>query len=77
LIIREKKIPDDFFTFNARSMLGGSLLGQKKYAEAEPLLLSAYEGLRQREDRIPALTVKRDSNPPSDEFNFCLSQIFG
>jgi tetratricopeptide (TPR) repeat protein len=33
-------------------MLGGSLLGQKKYAEAEPLLLSAYEGLKQREDHI-------------------------
>jgi len=35
-------------------MLGGSLLGQKKYAEAEPLLLSGYEGLKQREDKIPA-----------------------
>ena len=54
LALREKIIPDDWRTFNARSMLGGSLLGQKKYAEAEPLLLSGYEGLKQREDKIPA-----------------------
>ena len=53
LAIREKEIPDDWRTFNARSMLGGSLLGQKKYAEAEPLLLSGYAGMRQREDKIP------------------------
>jgi eukaryotic-like serine/threonine-protein kinase len=51
---REREIPDDWRTFNARSMLGGSLLGQKKYAEAEPLLLSGYEGMKQRENRIPA-----------------------
>jgi tetratricopeptide (TPR) repeat protein len=54
LALREKMIPDDWRTFNARSMLGGSLLGQKKYAEAEPLLLSGYEGLKQRADKIPA-----------------------
>jgi len=34
-------------------MLGGSLLGQKKHAEAEPLLLKGYEGLKQREKTIP------------------------
>jgi tetratricopeptide (TPR) repeat protein len=54
LAIREKKLPDDWRTFNARSMLGGALLGQKKCAEAEPLLLSGYEGLKQRQDTIPA-----------------------
>ena len=36
-------------------MLGGALLGQKKYAEAEPLLLAGYEGMKQREKTIPAL----------------------
>ena len=40
-------------------MLGGSLLGQKKYAEAEPLLLSGYEGMKQREDKIPATGKSR------------------
>jgi tetratricopeptide (TPR) repeat protein len=54
LATREIVIPDDFRTFNARSMLGGSLLGQRKYQAAEPLLLSGYEGLKQREDKIPA-----------------------
>ncbi len=34
-------------------MLGGCLLGQKKYAEAEPLLVAGYEGSMQREDQIP------------------------
>ena len=53
LALREKEIPDDWRTFNARSMLGGSLLGQKKYAEAEPLLLSGYEGMKQREEQHP------------------------
>ena len=53
LIIREKKVPDDWLAFNSRSMLGGSLLGRKKFTEAEPLLLSAYAGMREREDRIP------------------------
>jgi hypothetical protein len=32
----------------------GSLLGQKKYAEAEPLLRAGYEGMKQRETKIPA-----------------------
>jgi tetratricopeptide (TPR) repeat protein len=53
LAIRTKTIPDNWLTFNARSLLGGSLLGQKRYAEAELLLLSAYEGMKQREDKIP------------------------
>jgi hypothetical protein len=34
-------------------MLGGALLGQKKYADAEPLLLAGYEGMKQREQTIP------------------------
>jgi tetratricopeptide (TPR) repeat protein len=54
LAIIEKKLPDDWRAFNAKSVLGGSLLGQKRYAEAEPLLLSGYEGMEQRKDKIPA-----------------------
>jgi WD40 repeat protein len=53
LAIREKTQPDEWSTFNARSILGGSLLGQKKFAEAEPLIVSGYEGLKAREARIP------------------------
>jgi hypothetical protein len=53
LTIHEKQTPDDWVTFDAQSMLGGSLLGQKKYAEAEALLLPAYDGLKKREQKIP------------------------
>src|SRR5207245_9755299 len=53
LAIREQKFPDDWRTFNTKSVLGGSLLGQKKYVEAEPLLLAGYEGMKQREETIP------------------------
>jgi serine/threonine protein kinase len=53
LTIREKTQPDDWSTFNTMSTLGGALLGQKKYAAAEPLLLKGYEGMKQREKTIP------------------------
>ena len=53
LVIREKTQPDVWNTFNTKSMLGGSLLGQKKFAEAEPLLLAGYEGMKHREKTIP------------------------
>jgi serine/threonine protein kinase/tetratricopeptide (TPR) repeat protein len=59
LALRGKLIPDDWRTFNAQSMLGGSLLEQKKYAEAEPFLLSGYEGMKQREEKISAAVKGR------------------
>jgi len=48
LSIREETSPDDWETFNARSLLGG-VLSQGKYEAAEPLLLSSYEGMNQRQ----------------------------
>ena len=53
LAIREKTQPDSWLTFNTKSMLGAALLGQKKYADAEPLLLAGYEGMKQHEKTIP------------------------
>ena len=53
LAIREKKQPEVWNTFNTKSMLGGALAGQQKYADAEPLLLAGYEGMKQREATIP------------------------
>lgn len=50
---REKAAPDNWTTFNTRSLLGASLFGQKKYADAEPLLLRGYEGMKAREKSIP------------------------
>ena len=46
-------------TFDRQSLLGASLLGQGKYADAEPLLLSGYEGLQKQS---PAISV--DANLP-------------
>jgi hypothetical protein len=54
LTIREAKEPDNWLTFNTKSMLGATLLGQKQYAAAEPLLRSGYEGMKLRADKIPA-----------------------
>lgn len=54
LAIRQKTQPDDWTTFDTKSMLGEALLDQNKYADAEPLLLSGYEGMKQREARVPA-----------------------
>ena len=54
LTIRQKIQPDDWTTFDTESILGEALLDQKKFADAEPLLLSGYEGMKQREDTIPS-----------------------
>ncbi len=53
LAILEKLRPDDWTAFKVKSELGEALLSQKKYAAAEPLLLSGYRGLRQRQANIP------------------------
>ncbi len=53
LTIRDKKRPDDWALFNTKSLLGGALAGQQKYAEAEPLLLAGYEGMASRARIIP------------------------
>ena len=58
--------PDLWTMFNRKSLLGGALLGQarelqsadaaaakKLLAEAEPLLLAGYEGMKAREEKIP------------------------
>ncbi len=57
--IREKTQPDAWTTFNTQSLLGAALLGQKKYADAEPLLLAGYEGMTQREKTIPPPAATR------------------
>ena len=54
LAIREKKEPEAWTTFDTKSMLGGALLGQKKYAEAEPLLL----------DRLRRDEATGEADPP-------------
>ncbi len=53
--ILQKKQPEDQTLFHAQSLLGAALLDQKKYAEAEPVLLKAYEGLKACESQISPL----------------------
>jgi eukaryotic-like serine/threonine-protein kinase len=47
-----KTQPDDWQGFRAESLLGAILAGEKKYPDAEPLLLDGYRGLVMRKDRI-------------------------
>jgi hypothetical protein len=54
LAIRATALPDDWSRFNTMSQLGGALLGQGRCAEAEPLVVPGYEGLKARANRIPA-----------------------
>jgi hypothetical protein len=46
------KHPDDRERFRAESLLGASLAGQKKYAEAEALLLEGYQAMLARKDQM-------------------------
>ena len=50
----EQKSPDRWRNFEVRSLLGASLLGQKKFSEAEPFLVQGYDGMKAREVKIPA-----------------------
>ena len=54
LAIREKQMQNAWQTFQARSLLGETLVEQDKYSEAESLLISGYEGLKQREYVLPS-----------------------
>jgi len=50
----EKTAPDDWRSYDAISLLGAALLGRGRFLEAEPLVVRGYEGMKAREDRIPA-----------------------
>jgi len=52
----QAKQPDEWQRFRAEILLGISLAGQNKDAEAEFLLLEGYQGMVARRDRIPAPT---------------------
>jgi serine/threonine protein kinase/tetratricopeptide (TPR) repeat protein len=53
LAIRAKEKPGGWATFLTRSLVGGALLGQKKYAEAEPFLVEGYTGMKKCQAPIP------------------------
>jgi tetratricopeptide (TPR) repeat protein len=49
-----KVSPDSWERYNCESVLGASLIGQRKYQEAERLVIGGYEGMVQRRATIPA-----------------------
>ncbi len=59
LAFYEKRMPDDLIRFELTGVLGSALLGQKKYADAEPLLLKAYEGIKAWFDKNPGADAAR------------------
>ncbi len=56
---REQTMPDDWRTFDSRALLGQAVFAQKRYAEAEPLLVAGYAGMKSREGKIPIPARKR------------------
>jgi serine/threonine protein kinase/tetratricopeptide (TPR) repeat protein len=52
LAIRSKNKPEWWTTFYTRTLVGAALSGQKKYADAEPLLVQGFAGLRERETKM-------------------------
>ena len=57
LELRSKSDPAGWRRFNVESLLGGSLLGQGRFDEAEPYLISGYQGMKAREAEIDAQFV--------------------
>ena len=51
--LRDKQ-PENWQTYRAEAVLGASLVGQKKYEEAEPLLIDGYRGMMNRQQRLTA-----------------------
>jgi len=49
----DKSSTNTWVRYNCQSLLGASLAGQKKYVDAESLLLSGYQGMLQRKTTIP------------------------
>jgi eukaryotic-like serine/threonine-protein kinase len=49
----EKTTPNAWSRYQSQSLLGASLAGQRRYGEAEALVVSGYEGMLQREAAIP------------------------
>jgi len=63
LAVQIKSSPDDWHRYNLESLLGAALLGQKKFPEAETLILSGYQGLKQKESTMstPAKIFIKDA----------------
>ena len=61
-VVEDKAGPESVAYAVELSALASNLLKQQKYADAEPLLLKSYEGMKKREANI--VTEDRDLPPP-------------
>ncbi len=59
LAMSEKESPNGWRTSGAKGLLGGILLVQEKYIEAEPLLLSGYEGMNQHREKMKTSAFRK------------------
>jgi tRNA A-37 threonylcarbamoyl transferase component Bud32 len=59
LTLHEKFEPNDWRKFRTISLLGEALVGQKKHKDAEELLPAGYQGLKERQDKIPPIVRRR------------------
>ncbi|MBU6237692.1 MAG: protein kinase [Planctomycetes bacterium] len=57
LEIRQREMPEAWETFQSRSLLGEALFRQDKFGDAEQHLVAGYEGLVNRQDKIPPTAV--------------------
>lgn len=62
----EKWLSESWRRYDAQSLLGGILLSQKKFAEAEQQLAQGYEGLKACESNVPV--------PDRDEYKVRLAE---
>jgi hypothetical protein len=53
----KRHAPNNARRFYYEGVLGAALLGKKKYTEAEPILLQAYQGMK-RWERLSALMIR-------------------
>ena len=53
LTVYEKTAPDTWDRYECEALLGASLEGQKKFDEAERLLLAGYDGMMRRQASVP------------------------
>jgi serine/threonine protein kinase/tetratricopeptide (TPR) repeat protein len=67
---RETNCPNAWYTYYTRLRLGAALMGKRQYDDAEPLIVSGYEGMRQRDAGI------RDRNKVLTESIQDLIQLF-
>lgn len=59
LEIRQLKQAEHWATFHSMTVLGEALMGLEKYTEAEPLLVTGYQGMIAREEKIVKANSQR------------------